>query len=559
MSFGLLAAAGAISGAGQGAAQGLQTWQLENLIQERDEMEGRRQQIMQEYRLEAAQARQSEQIAAEHAEGEATRGTQTVLATQRGELEKQIAAERNKHAREMEEFRQSSETKRQQLGFENAQKLAQLHTDLVIGEGAKDRGSRERIANEATKVHYAQLEAEQNKAVPQISADGTLMLVRPNAQGQQTAQAVSDPRTGQPLIVGRDLSASDKAALEVNMKMMSAIEAELRQSTLLPEERDFLRAHLKAVRNETYRILGKEVPRALTSPEGAAPPHGSPTDRMLSAPPYRAPAARIPATPAETSEKAAFQQPPGFPVPLRKSPETGAQSANEATDAPQPPSSEANRMLSAPPYTAPAARIPAQPGETSVPAATPPASGTVPTPTGLLQQSYAAPPRSLQRLASLPATDPQRLLKQMLSEEDQRNMRDSVDLYVKGRMSEADLRDDLTQTYAKYVQKDRPDFLHEAVEQTIAGTKPFVIPGAKASVASLMPKTPKPPASKQTALDWYDHLSPDQQRRVARLVDEVRTGKRTKEEFTTGIIAVVGNGTQGIAIAEGILRHLGKG
>lgn len=80
-----------------------------------------------------------------------------------------------------------------------------------------------------------------------------------------------------------------------------------------------------------------------------------------------------------------------------------------------------------------------------------------------------------------------------------------------------------------------------------------VIDAANASV---------PPPAKQesrtSGMEWAQSLAPDDQQRLRQIISDYQAGKRNRDEFISGIISLSDNGTQGLAIAEGMLRNLDK-
>lgn len=84
---------------------------------------------------------------------------------------------------------------------------------------------------------------------------------------------------------------------------------------------------------------------------------------------------------------------------------------------------------------------------------------------------------------------------------------------------------------------------------------------ANASVPpTVTPKRDAPKASARTSgMDWAESLPPADQQLLRKIIAEYQDGKRTRDEFISGVISLSDNGTQGLAIAEGMLRNLDRG
>ena len=71
-------------------------------------------------------------------------------------------------------------------------------------------------------------------------------------------------------------------------------------------------------------------------------------------------------------------------------------------------------------------------------------------------------------------------------------------------------------------------------------------------------KAARPPAG-TSGLEWAQSLPPEDQQSLRRIIAEYQAGKRTRDEFISGVISMSESGTQGLAIAEGMLRNLDRG
>jgi len=71
-------------------------------------------------------------------------------------------------------------------------------------------------------------------------------------------------------------------------------------------------------------------------------------------------------------------------------------------------------------------------------------------------------------------------------------------------------------------------------------------------------EAPKP-STRTSGMEWAESLPPEDQQLLRRIIAEYQAGKRTRDEFISGVISLSENGTQGLAIAEGMLRNLDRG
>lgn len=58
--------------------------------------------------------------------------------------------------------------------------------------------------------------------------------------------------------------------------------------------------------------------------------------------------------------------------------------------------------------------------------------------------------------------------------------------------------------------------------------------------------------------DWYDTLQPEDRQKLGGIIEEYESGKRSRDEFITGVMALNDDATSGFRIAEAILRNIGK-
>lgn len=106
----------------------------------------------------------------------------------------------------------------------------------------------------------------------------------------------------------------------------------------------------------------------------------------------------------------------------------------------------------------------------------------------------------------------------------------------------------------------------EETAQRAAAVMPEESPKKSSSAMGLLdsaqaasPKKAARPPAGTSGLEWAQSLPPEDQQSLRRIIAEYQAGKRTRDEFISGVISMSESGTQGIAIAEGMLRNLDRG
>lgn len=255
--MGILALAGMVSGAGE--SLGKATSQMAGFIgtsalqEQREKMELRRMELM-EANYSAREQRgyaHSEQLAKD------------AQANARGMHQETIAhAERTQdkafqHADETLEktqgFTQGENDKtREQHRADQAQARLIAERTLANAEAGTENTREHQEATE--RIARAQLAAAKAEATLMPLADGSLYRV--DGQGKVLGKAM-DPDTGKPLQGTKDLPATTKLLVEVNKVMIQQKGEQLKNTSLLPEERTAINSEMTRLKGDIETLLGR--------------------------------------------------------------------------------------------------------------------------------------------------------------------------------------------------------------------------------------------------------------------------------------------------------------
>lgn len=404
--MGLLALAGMVSGAGDGlgkAAATAGTFLSASALQEqREKMELRRMELM-EVNADAREQRgyaHSEKLAADAQANARTMQQETIAHAERAQ-DKTLAHADTTLDRTQGFTREENEKTRDEHKADRSQALEIANMTLAQGD---ERLKADKEHHAATiKIAQAQIDAGKEKATLMPMSDGTIYRV--NAQGEVIGKAL-DPDTGKPLAGTKDLPATTKLLVEVNKVMIQQKGEQLKNTSLLPEERSAINAEMTRLKGDIETLLGrapvKSGPTQIVDP--AATIKAPDTLTAKGGPPKPAPGAdEYLAQKRQESEqraatlKGSTQQAGQAAMDAEK---PGAVAATAPMTDPAQPSDPA-----APPQVAKMERqVPRmqQPGEPSPPSGLMAAAARPPQPPPPAPPQTAALPRELPRAAAPP-------------------------------------------------------------------------------------------------------------------------------------------------------------
>lgn len=244
--MGLLALAGMVSGAGEGlrkaAESGMQFIGTSALQEQREKMELRRIQLMED------NAAAREQRGYAHSE----RLASDAQANARS-MQQQGFAQSDKTLDKTQDFTsKENQLSREEHRADQAQARLIAERTLANAEAGTEYTREHQEATE--RIARAQLAAAKAEATLMPLADGSLMRV--NAQGEILGKAM-DPETGKPLQGTRDLPATTKLLVEVNKTMIQQKGEQLRNPSLLPEERNAINVEMTRLKGDIETLLGR--------------------------------------------------------------------------------------------------------------------------------------------------------------------------------------------------------------------------------------------------------------------------------------------------------------
>lgn len=280
--MGLLALAGMVSGAGEGlgkaAQQAMSHYGASQLQKERDAMEMRRLELMED-----------------NATAREVRGQEF----QRGLQQERIGADLLNRSLERDHSdsvldksqgftREETEKTRRQHRDDQAQALELAQATLAQGD---QRLANDKAHQDATiKLAQAQLQAQKDEVSLQPLGDGTYMRI--NAQGEVLGRAV-DPDTNTPLQGTKDLSATTKLMVDINKTMIQFKGEQLKNPGLLPDERSAINGDIDRLKQNIEQLLGmapeKKGPVQIIDPAAKSP--AGPESTIAKPPPTPAPGA----------------------------------------------------------------------------------------------------------------------------------------------------------------------------------------------------------------------------------------------------------------------------
>lgn len=270
-----------VSGAGEGlgkAAAAAGTFLSTSALQDqRDKMEMRRLQLM-----------ESNDTAREQRGQEFQRGLQQERIGADLLARSQEREHADKTLDRTQDFTASENDKtRQQHKDDQAQALSIAKATLAQGD---DRLANDKDHQAATvKLAQAQLDAQKENVTLQPLSDGTFMRV--NAQGEVLGRAL-DPDTHKPLQGTKDLPATTKLMVDINKTMIQFKGEQLKNPSLLPDERSVINADIDRLKQNVEQLLGmapeKKGPVEIIDPAAKKP--GGPETTIAKPPPPAAPA-----------------------------------------------------------------------------------------------------------------------------------------------------------------------------------------------------------------------------------------------------------------------------
>ncbi len=279
--MGLLALAGMVSGAGEGlskaASQAMSIYGSSMLQKERETMELRRMQLMEDNQNAREQRGYAHTEAMQAGQQQFLRDQQTA---QFAHADSALDKTQGFTASE-------SDKTRVQHQADQAQALTIAKATLAQGD---QRLANDKAHQDATvKIAQAQLDAAKAEATLMPMADGS--LVRINAQGEVIGRAM-DPETGKPLQGTKDLSATTKLLVDVNKTMIQFKGEQLKNPSLLPEERSAINQEINKLKVDTETLLGREAEKKgsvqINDPAAARP--SGPDSKIAKPPPPSRPA-----------------------------------------------------------------------------------------------------------------------------------------------------------------------------------------------------------------------------------------------------------------------------
>lgn len=262
--MGMLAVAGMLSGMGEAAGRAAHQYAnvvgASQLQKERNDLEMQRQALMEE-RADAREARSQ--------------------AFQRGLQQERLGADMLNRTLEREHADRTLDKTQGFTAGENEKTRGQHREDqaqaLSIAKATLAQGDA-RLANDkehqaaTVKLAQAQLDAAKDKATLQPLADGTFMRV--NAQGDVLGRAM-DPDTHKPLQGTKDLPATTKLLVDINKTMIQFKGEQLKNPSLLPDERSVINADIDHLKQNVEHLLGfapeKKGPVEIIDPAAKKP------------------------------------------------------------------------------------------------------------------------------------------------------------------------------------------------------------------------------------------------------------------------------------------------
>ncbi len=243
--MGLLALAGMVSGAGKAlskaASQATDIYGSSMLHKERDKMEMRRLQLMED--------NQNTREQRGYAHTEAMQAGQQVFL--RDQQNAEFAHASSALDKTQGFTRDENDKTRQQHREDQLQAKAIADATLAQGDARLANDKEHQAAT--SRLAEAKLAAEANKEDLKPLGDGTFM--RLNANGRPIGIAM-DPNTGKPLQGPKDLPAMTKLMVDINKTMIQFKGEQLKNPSLLPDERNAINADIDRLKQNTERLLG---------------------------------------------------------------------------------------------------------------------------------------------------------------------------------------------------------------------------------------------------------------------------------------------------------------
>lgn len=255
--MGILALAGVMSGAGEGlgkAASTAGTFLSASALQEqREKMELRRMELMEGNAVAREQRgyAHSEQLAKDAQANARGMHQETIAHAERSQDKTLTHADKTLEATQSFTKGENDKTREQHREDQTQARLIAERT-LANAEAGTENTREHQEATE--RIARAQLAATRERATLMPMSDGTIYRV--DAQGKVVGKAL-DPDTGKPLQGTKDLPATTKLLVEVNKVMIQQKGEQLKNTSLLPEERTAINSEMNRLKGDIETLLGR--------------------------------------------------------------------------------------------------------------------------------------------------------------------------------------------------------------------------------------------------------------------------------------------------------------
>lgn len=246
-----------LSGLGQGlgeaAKTGMNVVGASMLQRERNEMEMRKAALLET----SANAREqrgyahSEKLAQDAQANARTMQKETIAHADRAQ-DKTLAHDDDKLGRTQDFTREENDKTREQHRADQLQ--AKDIAEKTLAQGDERLKNDKEYHSASIRIAQGQLDAAKDKATLMPMSDGSIYRV--DAQGKVLGKAL-DPETGKPLQGTKDLPATTKLLVEVNKTMIQQLGEQLKNQSLLPEERSTISAQMTRLKGDIESLLGR--------------------------------------------------------------------------------------------------------------------------------------------------------------------------------------------------------------------------------------------------------------------------------------------------------------
>lgn len=246
-----------LSGLGQGlgeaAKTGMNVVGASMLQRERNEMEMRKAALLET----SANAREqrgyahSEKLAQDAQANARTMQKETIAHADRAQ-DKTLAHDDDKLGRTQDFTREENDKTREQHRADQLQ--AKDIAEKTLAQGDERLKNDKEYHSASIRIAQGQLDAAKDKATLMPMSDGSIYRV--DAQGKVLGKAL-DPETGKPLQGTKDLPATTKLLVEVNKTMIQQLGEQLKNQSLLPDERSTISAQMTRLKGDIESLLGR--------------------------------------------------------------------------------------------------------------------------------------------------------------------------------------------------------------------------------------------------------------------------------------------------------------